>query len=174
VILLLAGHETTADLISLGLRGLLLAPPTLARLRAEPDRIPNAVEELLRWDTSVQISQRRSHAEIELGGVRVPAGETFVLLNGAANRDPAQYPDPDTIDLARAPKDHLAFGLGRHRCLGAALARVEIQTALAAILRRFPRLDFDGDPVFRGSFFLRGLASLPLRFETGAHRGTLA
>jgi cytochrome P450 len=174
VILLQAGHETTADLISLGLRGLLLAPPTLARLRAEPDRIPNAVEELLRWDTSVQISQRRSHAEIELGGVRVPAGETFVLLNGAANRDPAQYPDPDTIDLARAPKDHLAFGLGRHRCLGAALARVEIQTALAAILRRFPRLDFDGDPVFRGSFFLRGLASLPLRFETGAHRGTLA
>ncbi len=174
VILLQAGHETTADLISLGLRGLLLAPPTLARLRAEPDRIPNAVEELLRWDTSVQISQRRSHAEIELDGLRVPAGETFVLLNGAANRDPAQYPNPDTIDLARAPKDHLAFGLGRHRCLGAALARVEIQTALAAILRRFPRLDFDGEPVFRGSFFLRGLASLPLRFETGAGKGIQA
>ena len=86
-----------------------------------------------------------------------------MLLNGAANRDPAQYPDPDRIDVGRSPRDHLAFGLGRHRCLGASLARVEIQAAIAAILRRFPRLDFDGEPVFRGSFFLRGLASLPLR-----------
>jgi hypothetical protein len=163
VILLQAGHETTADLISLGIRGLLLAPTALARLRAEPGRIVDAVEEMLRWDTSVQISQRRSHEAIELTGVRVPAGETFVLLNGAANRDPAQYPDPDTLDVMRAPKDHLAFGLGRHRCLGAALARVEIQTAIAAILRRFPRLDFEAEPVFRGSFFLRGLASLPLK-----------
>lgn len=163
VILLQAGHETTADLISLGIRGLLLAPPALARLRAEPGLLVNAVEELLRWDTSVQISQRRSQQEIELSGVRVPAGETFVLLNGAANRDPVQYPDPDTLDVTRAPKDHLAFGLGRHRCLGAALARVEIQTAIAAILRRFPSLDFEDEPVFRGSFFLRGLASLPLK-----------
>ncbi len=163
VILLQAGHETTADLISLGIRGLLLAPPALARLRAEPGLLVNAVEELLRWDTSVQISQRRSQQEIELCGVRVPAGETFVLLNGAANRDPVQYPDPDTLDVTRAPKDHLAFGLGRHRCLGAALARVEIQTAIAAILRRFPSLDFEDEPVFRGSFFLRGLASLPLK-----------
>ncbi len=171
VLLLQAGHETTADLISLGLRGLLLAPAALARLRAEPGRIPDAVEELLRWDPSVQISQRRSRVPLELSGVHVPAGETCVLLSGAANRDPAQYPDPDTIDLSRAPKDHLAFGLGRHRCLGASLARVEIQTALAAILRRFAHLDFDGEPVFRGSFFLRGLASLPLRFEPRARRG---
>lgn len=163
VILLQAGHETTADLISLGLRGLLLAPKELARLRAEPGRIPDAVEELLRWDTSVQISQRRSRVELEIGGRRIPAGATCVLLNGAANRDPAQYPDPDRIDVGRSPRDHLAFGLGRHRCLGASLARVEIQAAMAAILRRFPKLDFDGEPVFRGSFFLRGLASLPLR-----------
>lgn len=163
VILLQAGHETTADLISLGLRGLLLAPDALARLRTTPALVPAAVEELLRWDPSVQISQRRSRVDIEVGGRRIPEGEICVLLNGAANRDPAQYPDPDRIDLDRAPRDHLAFGLGRHRCLGASLARVEIETALAAILRRFPRLDFDGEPVFRGSFFLRGLASLPLR-----------
>lgn len=163
VILLQAGHETTADLISLGLRGLLLAPDQLARLRAAPGLVPAAVEELLRWDTSVQISQRRSRVAFEVGGRTIPAGEICVLLNGAANRDPAQYPDPDRIELSRAPRDHLAFGLGRHRCLGASLARVEIETALAAILRRFPRLDFDGEPVFRGSFFLRGLASLPLR-----------
>ncbi len=171
VILLQAGHETTADLISLGIRGLLLAPAALARLRAEPGRVVNAVEELLRWDTSVQISQRRSREEIDLSGVRVPAGETFVLLNGAANRDPAQYPEPDTLDVTRTPKDHLAFGLGRHRCLGAALARVEIQTAIAAILGRFRTLDFDGEAVFRGSFFLRGLASLPLRFEIESSKG---
>ena len=163
VILLQAGHETTADLISLGIRGLLLAPQELARLRGNPGFVVGAVEELLRWDTSVQISQRRSHEKIVLGDVEIPAGETFVLLNGAANRDPAHYPDPDRIDIARDPKDHLAFGLGRHRCLGAALARVEIQAAIVAILRRFPELDFDGEPVFRGSFFLRGLASLPLR-----------
>ena len=163
VILLQAGHETTADLISLGIRGLLLAPQELARLRGNPGLVVGAVEELLRWDTSVQISQRRSHEKIVLGDVEIPAGETFVLLNGAANRDPAHYPDPDRIDIGRDPKDHLAFGLGRHRCLGAALARVEIQAALTAILRRFPELDFDGEPVFRGSFFLRGLASLPLR-----------
>ena len=163
VILLQAGHETTADLISLGIRGLLLAPQELARLRGNPGLVVGAVEELLRWDTSVQISQRRSHEKIVLGDVEIPAGETFVLLNGAANRDPAHYPDPDRIDIARDPKDHLAFGLGRHRCLGAALARVEIQAAIVAILRRFPELDFDGEPVFRGSFFLRGLASLPLR-----------
>lgn len=163
VILLQAGHETTADLISLGVRGLLLAPQELASLRANPDLVVGAVEELLRWDTSVQISQRRSHEKIVLGGIEIEAGETFVLLNGAANRDPEHYPDPDRIDIRRDPKDHLAFGLGRHRCLGAALARVEIQAAFAALLRRFPSLDFDGEPVFRGSFFLRGLASLPLR-----------
>ncbi len=162
VILLQAGHETTADLISLAIRGLLLAPQELTRLRANPGLVVGAVEELLRWDTSVQISQRRSHEQLEIGGVEIAAGETFVLLNGAANRDPAHYPDPDRIDVTRDPKDHLAFGLGRHRCLGAALARVEIQAALAAILRRFPDLAFDGEPIFRGSFFLRGLASLPL------------
>ncbi len=162
VILLQAGHETTADLISLAIRGLLLAPQELTRLRANPGLVVGAVEELLRWDTSVQISQRRSHEPLEIGGVEIAAGETFVLLNGAANRDPAHYPDPDRIDVTRDPKDHLAFGLGRHRCLGAALARVEIQAALAAILRRFPVLAFDGEPIFRGSFFLRGLASLPL------------
>ncbi|MEZ4281794.1 MAG: cytochrome P450 [Myxococcota bacterium] len=171
VILLQAGHETTADLIGLGLRGLLLEPGAMARLRARPDLVPNAVLELLRWDTSVQISQRRSREAIEIGGIRVPAGETFVLLNGAANRDPAAYPDPDVLDVDRVPRDHLAFGLGRHRCLGASLARVEIETAIAAIVRRFPRLELDGEPVFRGSFFLRGLASLPLRFGADSRKG---
>ena len=164
VILLQAGHETTADLISLGMRGLLLHPEELARLRAEPRRIDGAVEELLRWDTSVQFSQRIGMQAIRIGGAEIPAGDVCVLLNGAANRDPARYPDPDRIDLARAARDHVAFGLGRYRCLGAALARVEIQTAIATLVRRFPGIDFAGEPVFRGSLYLRGLASLPLRW----------
>jgi len=164
VILLQAGHETTADLIALGLRGLLLHPEQLARLRAEPGRIEHAVEELLRWDTSVQISQRIGTETIEIGGARIPPGDVCVLLNGAANRDPARYRDPDRIDIARPCRDHVAFGLGRYRCLGAALARVEIQTAIATLVRRFPGLDFAGEPVFRGSLYLRGLASLPLRW----------
>lgn len=162
VILLQAGHETTADLISLGMRGLLLQPDALARLRAEPARLPAAVEELLRWDTSVQISQRIGTERVLIGGREIAAGEVCVLLNGAANRDPARYPDPDRIDVARPCRDHVAFGLGRYRCLGAALARVEIQTAIATLVRRFPGLALAGEPRFRGSLYLRGLASLPL------------
>jgi cytochrome P450 len=163
VILLQAGHETTADLIALGMRGLLLHPEQLARLRADPGRIDDAVEELLRWDSSVQISQRIGAETVEIGGARIPQGDVCVLLGGAANRDPARYRDPDRIDLARPCRDHVAFGLGRYRCLGAALARVEIQTAIATLVRRFPGIAFAGDPVFRGSLYLRGLASLPLR-----------
>jgi len=164
VILLQAGHETTADLISLGMRGLLLHPDQRALLCAEPGRIEGAVEELLRWDTSVQISQRIGTEAIEVGGARIPSGDVCVLLNGAANRDPARYPDPDRIDIGRPSRDHVAFGLGRYRCLGAALARVEIQTAIATLVRRFPRIELAGEPAFRGSLYLRGLASLPLRW----------
>jgi cytochrome P450 len=167
VLLLQAGHETTADLIGLAVRGLLLHPGELALLRAEPGRLVDAVEECLRWDTSVQIVQRRSQVDLEIRGTRIPAGELCVLLNGAANRDPAQYADPDRLDIDRAPRDHLAFGFGRHRCLGAALARVEIQAALAGLLRLHPNLAFDGEARLRGSFFLRGLESLPLRDEKG-------
>jgi hypothetical protein len=164
VILLQAGHETTSDLISLGIRGLLQHPDQLARLRAEPGRIKDATEELLRWDTSVQISQRVCTEQMHVGGVPIPAGGVCVLLNGAANRDPEVYTDPDRLDIARQAEPHLAFGLGRHRCLGASLARVEIQTAIGSLVRRFPKLAFAGEPVFRGSLYLRGLASLPLRW----------
>lgn len=163
VLLLQAGHETTADLISLAVRGLILHPDELAWLRAHPQRLAGAVEECLRWDTSVQIVQRRSRVDLEIRGVRIPAGEICVLLNGAANRDPAHYAEPDRLDLRRGPRDHLAFGLGRHRCLGAALARVEIEAAIGALLRRCPRLELEGEPVFRGSFFLRGFESFALR-----------
>ena len=163
VILLQAGHETTADLISMAMRGLLLHPDQLARLRAEPERVASAADEFIRWDTSVQISQRVGSEEIEVAGQRIPAGDVLVVMNGAANRDPARFAEPDRLDIDRATASHLGFGMGRHFCLGASLARAEIATAVGTFLARFPRFDFAEEPVFRRSLFLRGLARLPLR-----------
>lgn len=163
VILLQAGHETTADLISLATRGLLQHPDQLALLRAEPDLMVDATEEFIRWDTSVQISQRVGTQDVEVGGISIPAGDVFVVLNGAANRDPAQFRDPDRLDISRTSSGHLGFGMGRHFCLGASLARAEIAAAVGTLIQRFPDLAFDGDPQFRPSLFLRGLATLPLR-----------
>ena len=162
VILLQAGHETTADLISLATRGLLLNPDQLALLRAEPGRMARATDEFIRWDSSVQISQRVGLEEVEVGGVRIPAGDVCVIFNGAANRDPARYPDPDRLDVSRPPQPHLGFGMGRHFCLGASLARAEIAIAVGSLIRRFPGLELAGEPVFRPSLYLRGLGSLPL------------
>lgn len=163
VILLQAGHETTADLISMAMRGLLLHPDQLAHLRAAPERVASAADEFIRWDTSVQISQRVGSEEIEVAGQRIPAGDVLVVMNGAANRDPARFAEPDRLDLDRATASHLGFGMGRHFCLGASLARAEIATAVGTFLARFPRFDFAEEPVFRPSLFLRGLARLPLR-----------
>jgi cytochrome P450 len=164
VILLQAGHETTADLISLATRGLLQHPDQLALLRAEPERMAAAADEFIRWDSSVQISQRVGAEPIEVGGRRIPAGDVCVVLNGAANRDPARYPEPDRLDVRRASSAHLGFGMGRHFCLGASLARAEIAMAVGTLITRFPRLELQAEPRFRPSLFLRGLASLPLRF----------
>ena len=120
---------------------------------------------MLRWDSSVQISQRVGPEDLDLDGVHVPAGQVCVIINGAANRDPAVYADPDRLDIARRAKSHFAFGLGRHFCLGSSLARLEIQTAIASLVQRFPKLELDAaEPEFRPSLFLRGLARLPLRW----------
>jgi cytochrome P450 len=165
IILLQAGHETTADLIGLGTLGLLQHRDQLELLQREPARIEDAVEELLRWDSSVQISQRVGPQDLDLDGVHVPAGQVCVIINGAANRDPAVYPEPDRLDIGRQAGDHFSFGLGRHVCLGKSLARLEIQTAISTLVRRFPKLELDsGTPEFRPSLFLRGLARLPLRW----------
>lgn len=163
VILLQAGHETTADLISMAIRGLLIHPDQLALLRREPARVGPAADEFIRWDTSVQISQRVGSRDVEVGGRRIPAGDVCVVMNGAANRDPARFPEPDRLDVERATSSHLGFGMGRHFCLGASLARAEIGTAVGTFLRRFPRFEFAEEPVFRPSLFLRGLARLPLQ-----------
>jgi cytochrome P450 len=164
VILLQAGHETTADLASMGTLALLRQRDQLELLRSEPGLIRGAVEELIRFDTSVQISQRIAPEPMRVGDALVPAGGIFVALNGAANRDPARFADPDRLDLRRPDNAHLGFGLGRHVCLGASLARAELQVALGAVAQRFPALELAGEPRWRPSLFLRGLASLPLRW----------
>ncbi|MEE2678705.1 MAG: cytochrome P450 [Myxococcota bacterium] len=165
-ILLQAGHGTTADLIAMSVNALLENPEQEARLRDAPEGIPVAVEEFLRFDTSVQISQRVADEAMTIGGQVIPPGEVCVLFNGAANRDPEVFASPDQLDVARTPNPHLTFGMGYHTCLGASLARLEIQTALRTLLARFPKLKFSGARgAYRSNLFLRGLSELPLRFS---------
>ena len=165
-ILLQAGHGTTQDLLGMGTLALLQHPEQLAFLRRTPEAIPTAVEELLRYDTSVQISQRVADVPLQLGGHTIPAGEVCVLFNGAANRDPAVFSDPDRLDVRRSPNHHLSFGLGRHTCLGQSQARMELWGAFDVMLRRLPKLRLDeaAPPAYRDSLFLRGLETLPVRF----------
>ena len=140
-LLVAAGHETTVNLIGNGTLALLTHPEQLALLRAEPHRLPAAVEEMLRYDGSLQVTLPYTTAEpIELGGTHIPAGEMLLLGLLAANRDPDRFAEPDTFDITRTPNPHLAFGHGLHHCLGAALARLEGRIAFAALLSRFPAL----------------------------------
>jgi cytochrome P450 len=165
LLLLIAGHETTVNLIANGTLALLTHPAQRDRLAADPGLAVSAVEELLRYDSPVQLTARHVLADLEVGGQRVGEGETVLAVLGAANRDPAQFPDPDRLDLARSPNRHLAFGGGIHFCLGAPLARMEAQIALTALLRRFPGLALgEGPPTWRDTVTLRGLASLPLHW----------
>jgi pimeloyl-[acyl-carrier protein] synthase len=165
VLLFIAGHETTVNLIGNGLNALLRHPDQLDRLRREPTLIGSAVEELLRFDGPVQRTARITNAEVELGGKTIPAGAFVVTAIGAANRDPAHFPDPDRLDIARAENRHIAFGFGIHFCLGAPLARVEGQLALGTLIKRMPRLRLTGEPLeWRESSTLRGLKALPVEF----------
>ncbi len=163
IFLLNAGHETTTNLIGNGLLALHRNPDQWERLKADPSLIPNAIEELLRYDSSVQLTGRVTHAEVEIGGVKLSAKESVVTLLGAANRDPAQYPDPDRLDVGRQNIRPLSFGGGIHFCLGAQLARLEGELVFAALIERLPnlRLPEIDTPAWRRSFTLRGLSSLP-------------
>jgi pimeloyl-[acyl-carrier protein] synthase len=162
VLLLVAGHETTVNLIGNGVNALLAHPDQLARLQQEPELIEPAVEELLRYDAPVQLTGRVALEELELGGRQVAPGQMVTLLLGAANRDPHVFADPEQLDLGRDPNPHLAFGRGIHFCLGAPLARLEAQIAIGALIRRFPSLRLAGVPKRRPTVTLRGFASLPL------------
>jgi cytochrome P450 len=163
-LLLLAGHETTTNLIGNGALALLRSPAELERLRGSPSLLPNAIEELLRYDSPVQATARVAVEEVELGGQRLAPGALVVCGIGAANRDPAVHPEPDRLDVARADIRHLSFGLGAHFCMGAALARLEGEIAFGALLERCPalRLASSDPPVHRANFVLRGLRSLPV------------
>jgi cytochrome P450 len=166
VLLLVAGHETTVNLIANGMLALLRDPAARARLEADAALARGAVEELLRYDSPVQFTSRHALADLDVGGRRVRAGETVVAVLGAANRDPAQFPDPDRLDLGRAPNRHVAFGGGIHFCLGAPLARMEAAIAIPAMLARLPGLELGPrPPVRRDTVTLRGLASLPVTFR---------
>ncbi|WGS22757.1 MULTISPECIES: cytochrome P450 [unclassified Bradyrhizobium] len=161
IFLLNAGHETTTNLIGNGLVALHEHPDQKKRLIAQPDLIKTAVEEMLRYESSNQLGNRMIVEEIELGGIRMPAGTLVTLCIGAANRDPAQFPDPERFDVARTPNRHLAFGTGAHQCAGMALARLEGAIAISRFLKRFPNYGLDGEPVRGGRVRFRGFLSVP-------------
>jgi len=165
ILLFGAGHETTVNLIGNGLLALHRNPDQLALLKARPELMVNAIEEFLRYDSSVQMTGRVALEDIaDLGGKSIPKGETVLCLLGSANRDPAVYPDrPDRLDVTRPNVKPLSFGGGIHFCLGAQLARIEAEIAIATLLRRLPDLRIDDveNPEWRPTFVLRGLKRLP-------------
>jgi cytochrome P450 len=165
ILLLVAGHETTVNLIGNGTLALLRHPDQLQRLREHPELISSAVEELLRYDGPVQRTARIPSEDVTIGGQTIAKGEMVMPFIGAADRDPAQFPDPDRLDIARADNRHIAFGWGIHFCLGAPLARVEGQLAILTLVQRLPKLALATDtPEYRQSLTLRGLTALPVTF----------
>jgi cytochrome P450 len=166
VLILLAGHDTTVGLIGNGLLALLRAPGQLALLRSDPSLLPNAVEEMLRYDCPVNISTPRFTREpLDLGGQRIPAGELLYVSILSANRDPSQFEDPDAFSITRKISGHLGFGHGIHYCLGAPLARLETQVALRGLLDRFPGLRLAVDPgelQYRRSTLIHAPTTLPV------------
>ena len=164
ILLFGAGHETTVNLIGNGLLALHRNPDQLALLKARPELMEGAIEEFLRYDSSVQMTGRVALEDVDLGGVEIPKGESVLCLLGSANRDPAVYPDrPDRLDVTRQNVKPLSFGGGIHFCLGAQLARIEAEIAIATLLRRLPDLRIDDfeNPEWRPTFVLRGLKRLP-------------
>jgi cytochrome P450 len=164
-LLFVAGHETTVNLIGNGLLALLNCPDQLAKLRADLTLLPGAVEELLRYDSPVQRTGRITNTDVELDGRKIAKGSLVVTAIGAANRDPAHFPDPDCLDITRRDNRHIAFGFGIHFCLGAPLARLEGQIAIETLLRRMPGLQLATSTAkWRESSTLRGLKTLPVTF----------
>jgi hypothetical protein len=163
IFLLNAGHETTTNLIGNGLHILSEWPDERRRLIEDPALIAPAIEEFLRYESSNQLGNRITTEEVEVAGEVLPAGTQITLCIGAANRDPAQFPDPERMDIARKPNKHLAFAWGPHLCAGHALARLEGRTAIGRFLARFPDYALDGEPVRGGRVRFRGFSSLPAK-----------
>lgn len=164
IFLLNAGHETTTNLIGNAIAALLENPAEMARLRNEPALIETAVEEFLRFESSNQLGNRRVIEPVEIGGVLLEEGTLVTLGIGAANRDPAQFVDPDRLDIARTPNKHLAFGGGIHACAGMSLARIEGRIAISRLIERAPIFMKSGTPQRGGRARFRGFMSYPVAF----------
>lgn len=162
VLLLVAGFETTTNLLGNGLFVLLTHPESATALRDQPELAPGYVDELLRYDSPVQLTTRTVRESVPLAGVELPAGSWLLVLLGAANRDPARFTDPARFDPGRAQSPPLSFGAGAHYCLGAGLARLEAQVAFPLLLRRLPELALAGEPIRRNRLTLRGYETLPV------------
>jgi cytochrome P450 len=165
ILLLLAGHETTTNLIGNGALALLRHPDQLKQLREQPELAPAAVEECLRYDAPVQLTSREPFEDVELFGTKFPKGIEIDVIIGSANRDPARFQDADRFDIGRRESGHLAFGHGSHFCIGAPLARLEGEIALGRLAARLPALALDTEePTWRPGLVLRGLQALPVSF----------
>ncbi|MGI9590552.1 MAG: cytochrome P450 [Myxococcota bacterium] len=163
-LLLVAGHETTGNLIASAVTTLLRHPDERKRLQDDPGLLRNAIDEFLRFESPIQFTDRAAKADCEIRGKAIRGGQLVGAVLGAANRDPERFPDPDRLDLGRPDNHHLAFGQGNHFCLGSQLAKLEAEIAIGALLRRFP--DFDGPPDppdWRRSMIVRGPTAVPIR-----------
>jgi cytochrome P450 len=168
LLLLLAGNETTTNLIGNGMLALGRNPEQMALLRKTPELMPRAIEEILRYDGPVQSTIRSTKEEINLGGTILPANLGCFIILAAANRDPAQFENPDRFDITREPRDHVALGQGIHFCIGAPLARMEGAIAIGAMLEKFPNIrikDASAEVAYKGSYFLRGINSLSMAID---------
>lgn len=172
ILLIIAGHETTVNLIGSGTLALMQHPDQFSRLRNDPSLMRSAVEELLRFTAPVETATERFAGEdMDFGGVHMSKGDLVLAAIASANRDERQFPDPDRLDIAREPNKHVAFGQGIHFCLGASLARIEAQVALSTLLERTSDLQLAVRPealVWRPGLVLRGLRALPVRFKLAA------
>jgi cytochrome P450 len=162
ILLLNAGHEATVNVSGNGLLALLEHPSELTRLREDPGLLPTAVEELMRFDSPLQLFERTATEDVEIGGITVVRGQKIAALLGSANHDPAVFQAPGTLDVGRTENPHISFGAGVHFCIGAPLARVELQASFGALLDRTSVLELGGEPVRRPEFVIRGLAELPV------------
>jgi cytochrome P450 len=165
MLILMAGHGSTIDVLGSGMHALLRFPEQMARLRADPGLMPTAVQEMFRFESPLPFFDRYAAEKVEVGGISYPRGTRFGLLYGAANRDPAQFDNPDTFDVGRSPNRHLAFGGGAHFCLGNHLARLDMDVIFTTVFHTFRKIELVETPEYKRSLSVRGPKSLRLKLE---------